>query len=186
MICQTIGFPPIGSRGFGRTSLASRIRVPMPPQRIIAFIMSLLPRASPVGSEWRLVRTSSVHLGVAAAKHFLKDVRFSTARQRASVSPYHLYTSSASSQSERHKRAIEGTRLSAQPANASPSSTPNGSAPATMVVAILSSNRTTRKLVSTFLVSTTTSQSGSSFPEKAAVHVTISSGLGPEDCEETT
>src|SRR6266568_9033197 len=38
MMCQTIGFPPIGSIGFGRSSLASRIRVPCPPQRMTAFM----------------------------------------------------------------------------------------------------------------------------------------------------
>src|SRR5450756_2095525 len=40
MMCHTMGLPPIGSIGFGRTSLASRILVPCPPQRMIAFMDS--------------------------------------------------------------------------------------------------------------------------------------------------
>jgi len=35
-MCQTIGCGPIGTIGFGRSSVTSLMRVPIPPQRIIA------------------------------------------------------------------------------------------------------------------------------------------------------
>src|SRR6478672_11806632 len=34
MMCQTIGFPPISTRGLGRTSVCSTSLVPAPPHRI--------------------------------------------------------------------------------------------------------------------------------------------------------
>src|SRR5437763_16110896 len=37
MMCHTMGRLPMGSIGFGSSSLASRMRVPRPPQRMTAF-----------------------------------------------------------------------------------------------------------------------------------------------------
>ena len=42
MICHTIGCSPIGTIGFGRSSVTSRSLVPFPPQRIITAIMLTL------------------------------------------------------------------------------------------------------------------------------------------------
>jgi hypothetical protein len=39
MICQSIGFPPISTIGFGRIEVSSLIRVPKPPANITAFIV---------------------------------------------------------------------------------------------------------------------------------------------------
>src|SRR4051812_3288646 len=44
MMCQRIGRSPIGSIGFGRNSVSSRSRVPLPPQRITTFIARLRAR----------------------------------------------------------------------------------------------------------------------------------------------
>src|SRR6185437_8484295 len=41
MMCQRIGRPPISTIGLGRNSVSSRSRVPFPPQRMTAFIVSL-------------------------------------------------------------------------------------------------------------------------------------------------
>src|SRR5438876_12405110 len=38
MMCQTIGRFPIGNIGLGRSALASRMRIPCPPQRMTVFI----------------------------------------------------------------------------------------------------------------------------------------------------
>jgi hypothetical protein len=42
MMCQRIGRLPIGIIGFGSTSEASRIRRPLPPQKITTFTERLL------------------------------------------------------------------------------------------------------------------------------------------------
>src|SRR5262245_24125503 len=37
MMCQRIGLPPISTRGFGRTTVSSAMRVPRPPAKITTF-----------------------------------------------------------------------------------------------------------------------------------------------------
>src|SRR4051812_15185586 len=39
MMCQIIGWGPIGTMALGRNSVSSRSRVPFPPQRMTTFIM---------------------------------------------------------------------------------------------------------------------------------------------------
>src|SRR6185436_15788177 len=48
MMCQRIGLPPISIIGFGRVSLSSLIRVPVPPARITAFTVASYSR-QPMG-----------------------------------------------------------------------------------------------------------------------------------------
>ena len=60
MMCHRMGVPPISTIGFGRDCVSSLIRVPSPPARMTAFILSQWYQRSSFGKgDWVIIEISA-------------------------------------------------------------------------------------------------------------------------------